>query len=126
MKVYKKVLPYLLAVAPLAMTSCEKPTTEKGVVQKIDEEKWVYCDKDGDSLVDYRVYVKDRSISFYDYIREGDTIVFYCYSNDVSGMSISIPLYHIKSVNNRSMDDLKKIYQINRLRTKVGQPKSTR
>jgi hypothetical protein len=123
MKVYKKVLPYLLAAAPLVMTSCVERTTEKGVVQKINEEKWVYCDKDGDSLVDYRVYVSDGSISFYDYIREGDTIVFDVYFNDVSGKSISISSSRIKSVNNHSRDDLKKIYQINRLRTKVGQPK---
>lgn len=128
MKKYKKVLPYLLAAAPFAMPSCVEPTIEKGVVQKIDEEKWVYCDKDGDSLVDYRVYVSTHPISlaqsFYDYIREGDTIVFENYVGDLQGHSISSKAdISLKSINNRSRQDLLKIYNTNKLRAKAGQPK---
>ena len=125
MKKYKKVLPYLLAAAPLALPSCVEPTIEKGVVQKIDEEKWVYCDKDGDSLVDYRILFYDYNGShIYDYLREGDTIVFKNYFGDLQGHSLSSRAdFTLKSVNNRSEQDLREIYNTNRLRAKVGQPK---
>ena len=125
MKKYKKVLPYLLAAAPLALPSCVETTIEKGVVQKIDEEKWLYCDKDGDSLVDYRIYFCDYNRSYiYDYLREGDTIVFENYVGDLQGHSVSSRAsFTLKSVNNRSEQELRKIYNTNRLRAKAGQPK---
>lgn len=126
MKKYKKVLPYLLAAAaPLALPSCLDPRIEKGVVQKIDEEKWVYCDKDGDSLVDYRIYFCDyNSYCIYDYLREGDTIVFKNYFGNLQGHSVSSKAsVSLKSINNRSEQDLREIYNTNRLRAKVGQPK---
>ena len=126
MKLYKKVVPYVLAAMPLAMTSCIKATTEKGVVLKIDDEQWYYCDKDGDNLVDYRVCVYSHHINncVKDYIQVGDTISFNNYEGgDIMGNSLSVDLNHVQSVNNRSLEDLYKIQRVNRIRTAAGQPK---
>ena len=125
MKLYKKVVPYVLAAMPLAMTSCIEGTTETGVVSKIDNEQWYYCDKDGDNLVDYRVYIRDRIIDncVKDYIKVGDTISFNNYTGgDIMGQSLSINSNQAQSVNNRSLDDLYKIQRVNRIRTAAGQP----
>ena len=125
MKLYKKVVPYVLAAMPLAMTSCIEVTTETGVVSKIDNEQWYYCDKDGDNLVDYRVYIRDRIIDncVKDYIKVGDTISFNNYiGGDIVGKSLSIDLNHVQSVNNRSCEELYKIQRVNRIRTAAGQP----
>ena len=124
MKLYKKVVPYVLAAMPLAMTSCIEATTETGVVSKIDDEQWYYCDKDGDNLVDYRVYMNYRDNCVKDYIQVGDTIRFNHYeSGDIMGKSLSIKLNHVQSVNNRSLEDLYKIQRVNRIRAAAGQPK---
>lgn len=126
MKLYKKVVPYVLAAMPLAMTSCIEATTETGVVSKIDNERWYYCDKDGDNLVDYRIYIKNINhinTCVIDYIQVGDTISFYHYTGgDIMGKSLSIVPNHVQSVNNRSLDDLYKIQRVNRIRTAAGQP----
>ena len=125
MKLYKKVVPYVLAAMPLAMTSCIEVTTETGVVSKIDNEQWYYCDKDGDNLVDYRVYIRDRIIDncVKDYIKVGDTISFNNYTGgDIMGKSLSIDLNHVQSVNNRSCEELYKIQRVNRIRAAAGQP----
>ena len=123
MKLYKKVVPYVLAAMPLAMTSCIEATTETGVVSKIDDEQWYYCDKDGDNLVDYRVYMNYRDNCVKDYIQVGDTISFNHYEGDIMGKSLSIKLNHVQSVNNRSLEDLYKIPRVNRIRAAAGQPK---
>lgn len=123
MKLYKKVVPYVLAAMPLAMTSCIEATTETGVVSKIDDEQWYYCDKDGDNLVDYRVYMNYRDNCVKDYIQVGDTISFNHYEGDIMGKSLSIKLNHVQSVNNRSLEDLYKIQRVNRIRAAAGQPK---
>lgn len=123
MKLYKKVVPYVLAAMPLAMTSCIEATTETGVVSKIDDEQWYYCDKDGDNLVDYRVYMNHRDNCVKDYIQVGDTISFNHYEGDIIGKSLSIKLEHVQSVNNRSLEDLYKIQRVNRIRAAAGQPK---
>ena len=126
MKMYKKVVPYVLAAMPLAMTSCIEATTETGVVSKIDDKQWYYCDKDGDNLVDYRVYIDHNHINncVKDYIQVGDTIRFNHYEGgDIIGKSLSIKLNYVQSVNNRSLEDLYKIQRVNRIRTAAGQPK---
>ena len=124
MKLYKKVVPYVLAAMPLAMTSCIEATPEKGVVLKIDDEQWYYCDKDGDNLVDYRVCINHINNCVKDYIQVGDTISFNHYEvGDIMGNSLSINLNHVQSVNNRSLEDLHKIQRVNRMRTAAGQPK---
>lgn len=124
MKMYKKVVPYVLAAMPLAMTSCIEATTETGVVSKIDDEQWYYCDKDGDNLVDYRVYISHINNCVKDYIQVGDTISFNHYEGgDIMGNSLSINCDHVQSVNNRSLEDLYKIHRVNRIRTAAGQPK---
>lgn len=127
MKLYKKVLPYVLAVAPLAMTSCINGTTEKGVVLKIDDTQWYYCDKDGDNLADYRFWIKPNgggSNCVTDYIQVGDTVTFnyYC-GGDITGDSYSMAHTDVQSVNNRSLEELYKIQRVNRIRTAAGQPK---
>ena len=123
MKLYKKVVPYVLAAMPLAMTSCIEATTETGVVSKIDDDQCNYCDKDGDNLVDYRVYMNYRDNCVKDYIQVGDTISFNHYEGDIMGKSLSIKLNHVQSVNNRSLEDLYKIQRVNRIRAAAGQPK---
>ena len=123
MKLYKKVVPYVLAAMPLAMTSCIEATTETGVVSKIDDEQWYYCDKDGDNLVDYRVYINHRGDCVKDYIQVGDTISFNHCEGDIMGKSLSIKSTSVQSVNNRSLEDLYKIHRVNRIRAAAGQPK---
>ena len=124
MKLYKKVVPYVLAAMPLAMTSCIEATTETGVVSKIDDAQWYYCDKDGDNLVDYRIYISRINNCVRDYIQVGDTISFKHYEGgDIMGKSLSVKWTNVQSVNNRSFEDLYKIERVNRIRTVAGQPK---
>lgn len=128
MKLYKKILPYVLAAAPLSNTSCLVDSiTEKGVVVKIDDNGWYYCDKDSDKLADYRFYIKitrGGTDCVRDYIQVGDTVTFNYYSGgDITGCSYSMPFTDVKSVNNRSVEELRKIQGINKIRTAAGQPK---
>lgn len=128
MKLYKKILPYVLAAAPLSNTSCLVDSiTEKGVVVKIDDNGWYYCDKDSDKLADYRFCIRKITrggTCVSDYIQVGDTVTFNYYSGgDITGCSYSMPFTDVKSVNNRSFEELRKIQGINKIRTAAGQPK---
>lgn len=129
MKMYKRVLPYVLAVMPLAMTSCDEGGIQTGVVLKIDDLQWYYCDKDGDKLADYRLVIDKRHpekarTRFTTYIQVGDTINFYYDGGeDIIGRSCIVWPGAIHSVNNRSRYDLYKIEQINEIRIAAGQPK---
>ena len=129
MKMYKRVLPYVLAVMPLAMTSCDEGAIQTGVVLKIDDLQWYYCDKDGDKLADYRLGISkqcremDRTC-FTTYIQVGDTINFYYGGGeDIIGRSCIVWPRAIHSVNNRSRYDLYKIERVNEIRIAAGQPK---
>ena len=125
MSVYKKIFPYVMAVAPLAMQSCIETSVETGVVLKVDEYKGYYCDKDGDKLADYRFCLggsMGRSC-VHDYIQVGDTVTFKHYDGDIVGRNLSISAFDIQSVNNRSYNELEKIYNVNKIRSKAGQPK---
>ena len=126
MKSYKKVLPYVLAAAPLAMTSCVEGRVETGIVLHIDDKQLYYCDKDSDGLADYRFFIGNHfgRSCVQDYIQVGDTVSFEHYAGtNIVGGSLIINAMDIKSVNGRSYEELVRIYNVNNIRKDAGQQK---
>ena len=134
MKVFKGVFPYILTAGMMVMPSCAKrpPVPEhKAVVKVISKEEpcWYYCDKDGDSLVDFRLFINEylRVSSTRGFLKEhiqvGDTLVFRTFPEDLTARNIEIYDTDLKSVNNRSVKDILQIEELKKLRNMAAQEK---
>lgn len=130
MQFYNKVL---LTVSGIAMMSCmplNKLTTRgQGTVVKI--ECSYYIDNDNDGLADNSIYINSWSKTnnqryFADYLQVGDTIKYSTVAKKPVEMTADIILRdaRLDSVNNRSADDLKKIYKVNLMRQCIEQEKA--
>lgn len=121
MKLYKKI--FLTFVG--TMTSCAplsnitKPVSAK--VVKITN--YYYLDQNGDGAVDNCLYVNGRKQDnnqcyFYDYIQVGDTLKFRAANKRLVNLSADVATRNVllDSVNNKSAEDLKRIYLAGRIK----------
>jgi hypothetical protein len=126
MSLYKRVFPYVLAAVPVAISSCVsmKSFQAKAVVKQIVDEDY-YCDVDNDGLVDFKLSISDfnpeKRAMFTGYIQAGDTLNLKLPNWVLDEGKIIVS--DIDSVNGRTYNDLRRLYNVNQVRTEIGQPK---
>lgn len=131
MQFYKKVLLTLssagMMVSCVPLSLMTQPAQGK-VVEK--DEYNVYLDSDNDGLADACMYIsgstaKNNQCFFKDYIALGDTLKYRTTTD--KPVLLDADLYRnaiLDSVNNRSVEDLRRIYDINSIRIALGQEKT--
>ncbi|MDW2995733.1 MAG: hypothetical protein R8M71_02085 [Alphaproteobacteria bacterium] len=129
MQFYKKAF-LTLSVAG-AMVSCAPVSLMTYPVQAkvIEKANFIYLDYDNDGIADARMYIRGYTVKnnqwfFKDYILVGDTLKYR--TTEDNPVNLDADLYQnviLDSVNNRSADDLRRIYQINFMRESIGQEK---
>ena len=131
MQFYKKVLLTLssagMMVSCVPLSLMTQPAQGK-VVEK--DEYNVYLDSDNDGLADAYMYIsgstaKNNQCFFKDYIALGDTLKYRTTTD--KPVLLDADLYRnaiLDSVNNRSVEDLRRIYDINSIRIALGQEKT--
>ncbi len=131
MQFYKKVLLTLSSAGVMAscvpLSLMTQPAQGK-VVEKDDYN--VYLDLNNDGLADACMYIsgstaKNNQCFFRDYIELGDTLKYRTTTNEP--VILDADLYRnaiLDSVNNRSVEDLRRIYDINAIRNVIGQDKT--
>lgn len=116
MNIYKKTLLTLAGVGALGACVSERRMT--GVVTRLDSMSY-YIDINYDTFSDCMVQFERFSAKhkhIYDYVRVGDTLKFRTFTAP-NRVDIDAEL---DSVNNRSNDDLIRIYNENRIRRRDG------
>lgn len=131
MQFYKKVLLTLssagMMVSCVPLSLMTQPAQGK-VVEK--DEYNVYLDSNNDGLADACMYIsgstaKNNQCFFKDYIVLGDTLKYRTTTD--KPVLLDADLYRnaiLDSVNNRSVEDLRRIYDINSIRIALGQEKA--
>ena len=131
MQFYKKVLLTLsgagMMVSCVPLSLMTHPAQGK-VVEK--DEYNVYLDSNNDGLADACMYIsgstaKNNQCFFKDYIALGDTLKYRTTKD--TPVFLSADLYRnavLDSVNGHSVEDLKRIYDINTIRNALGQEKA--
>ncbi len=131
MQFYKKVLLTLssagMMVSCVPLSLMTQPAQGK-VVEK--DEYNVYLDSNNDGLADACMYIsgstaKNNQCFFKDYIALGDTLKYRTTTD--KPVLLDADLYRnaiLDSVNNRSVEDLRRIYDINSIRIALGQEKT--
>lgn len=121
MKLYKRVLPYALAASSLVAPSCalQKDVTTPVTAKVVKITNYFYLDQNGDGAVDNCLYIngnsaKNEQCYFYDYIQEGDTLKFRTSNKRAINLNAGgiAPNVFLDSVNNRSVDDLVRLYRL--------------
>lgn len=131
MQFYKKVLLTLssagMMVSCVPLSLMTQPAQGR-VVEK--DEYNVYLDSNNDGLADACMYIsgstaKNNQCFFKDYIALGDTLKYRTTTD--KPVLLDADLYRnaiLDSVNNRSVEDLRRIYDINSIRIALGQEKA--
>jgi hypothetical protein len=129
MQFYKKV--FLTLSAAGTMVSCVPVSMMTYPVQAkvVEKTTYIYLDSDNDGLVDSRMYIsgssdKNNQCYFRDYLMLGDTIKYRTTKDNP--VELDADLYRnviLDSVNCKSAADLKRIYEINFIRSKIGHDK---
>lgn len=129
MQFYKKV--FLTLSAAGTMVSCVPVSMMTYPVQAkvVEKTTYIYLDSDNDGLVDSRMYIsgssdKNNQCYFRDYLMLGDTIKYRTTKDNP--VELDADLYRnviLDSINCKSVADLKRIYEINFIRSKIGHDK---
>ena len=129
MQFYKKV--FLTLSTAGAMVSCVPVSMMTYPVQGkvIEKVNFIYLDYDNDGIADARMYIsgssdKNNQCYFRDYLMLGDTIKYRTTKDNP--VELDADLYRnviLDSVNCKSAADLKRIYEINFIRSKIGHDK---
>lgn len=129
MQFYKKAF-LTLSVAG-TMVSCVPVSMITYPVQAkvVEKTTYIYLDADNDGLVDSRMYIsgssdKNNQCYFRDYLMLGDTIKYRTTKDNP--VELDADLYRnviLDSINCKSAEDLKRIYEINFIRSKIGHNK---
>lgn len=129
MKLYKKVVPYILTGATMLMMGCESQVVYHSDVVVAKKNGNLYLDSNGDGAADRAIRFNPAdSVSdvFYNYAMVGDTVGY----NTAVTMDWDyhrvlgqghIELSHINGYKRR---DLEKIKLVNKLRSEIGQKKT--
>lgn len=129
MQFYKKALLTLSAAG--TMVSCVPVSMMTYPVQAkvVEKTTYIYLDSDNDGLVDSRMYIsgssdKNNQCYFRDYLMLGDTIKYRTTKD--KPVELDADFYRnviLDSINCKSAEDLKRIYEINFIRSKIGHDK---
>jgi hypothetical protein len=123
MKIYKKVIPCLLAGSALLMTGC-KQEFQDVVIAKYNGK--IYLDRNGngyaDAVIEYNPADTLSSI-LYQYIQPSDTVYYYVsYKNDTPFLPAG--QVYCRTVNGYTVLEIERIQQINQIRQGLNQPKT--
>ena len=131
MQFYKKVLLTLSSAGMMASCVPLSLMTQPAQGKVVEKDEYnVYLDSDNDGLADACMYIsgstaKNNQCFFKDYIALGDTLKYRTTSD--KPVLLDADLYRnaiLDSVNNRSVEDLRRIYEINAVRDVIGQEKT--
>ena len=122
MQFYKKVL--LTLTATVTMSGCAPKEYFQGVIVKQEDASFgkdYYLDIDGDTVADAKViwWAGTNHMGVPDYAQIGDTIKYHTRYPQ----AIKFTNRNVDSVNNRSVNDLDRMYRVNVMRTGIGHPK---
>lgn len=131
MQFYKKVLLTLSSAGMMASCVPLSLMTQPAQGKVVEKDEYnVYLDSDNDGLADACMYIsgstaKNNQCFFKDYIALGDTLKYRTTTD--KPVLLDADLYRnaiLDSVNNRSVEDLRRIYEINAVRDVIGQEKT--
>ena len=131
MQFYKKVLLTLSSAGMMASCVPLSLMTQPAQGKVVEKDEYnVYLDSDNDGLADACMYIsgstaKNNQCFFKDYIALGDTLKYRTTTD--KPVHLDADLYRnaiLDSVNNRSVEDLRRIYEINAVRDVIGQEKT--
>lgn len=131
MKLYKKVILTLSGAGIMASCAPLSKMTHSAQGKVVEKNEYgVLLDVDNDGLADASMDInentgKHNQCYFYDYINVGDTLKYRTTENNP--VILSADFYRnavLDSVNNRSVADLKRIYDINTIRIAREQEKA--
>ena len=131
MQFYKKVLLTLSSAGMMASCVPLSLMTQPAQGKVVEKDEYnVYLDSDNDGLADACMYIsgstaKNNQCFFKDYIALGDTLKYRTTSD--KPVILDADLYRnaiLDSVNGRSAEDLRRIYEINAVRDVISQEKT--
>ncbi len=114
---------FLPAVIAPMMMACTNAYNAGVVVEKKEtgHERSLYVDTNGDNLVDYKLIMQcARSKKFYEYAATGDSIVF---KKTLALESVMDDALDIKSINNRTYNEVVELQKLNGIRAEIDQQK---
>lgn len=131
MQFYKKVLLTLSGAGIISSCAPLSQITHSAQGRVVEKNAYGVClDSDGDGLVDAYMDINDTKAKnnqcyFQDYIAVGDTLKYR--TTEDKPVILSADWYRnavLDSINGRSAEDLKRIYDINSIRIAIGQEKA--
>ena len=131
MQFYKKVLLTLSGAGIISSCAPLSQITHSARGRVVEKNAYGVClDSDGDGLADAYMDINDTKAKnnqcyFQDYIAVGDTLKYR--TTEDKPVILSADWYRnavLDSINGRSAEDLKRIYDINSIRIAIGQEKA--
>jgi hypothetical protein len=131
MQFYKKVLLTLSGAGIISSCAPLSQITHSAQGRVVEKNAYGVClDSDGDGLADAYMDINDTKAKnnqcyFQDYIAVGDTLKYR--TTEDKPVILSADWYRnavLDSINGRSAEDLKRIYDINSIRIAIGQEKA--
>ena len=131
MQFYKKVLLTLSGAGMMASCVPLSQMTQPAQGKVVEKDEYnVYLDSNNDGLADACMYIsgstaKNNQCYFKDYIALGDTLKYRTTTDEP--VILDADLYRnviLDSVNSRSAEDLRRIYDINAVRNAIGQERT--
>ncbi len=114
---YKKVLLTLSGAGMMMSCAPVSNITKPVTARVVNITKYYYLDQDGDGAVDNCLYINggkqdNNQCYFHDYIQIGDTLKFRAANKHLVNLSADVATRNVilDSVNNKSVEDLKRIY----------------
>lgn len=117
MDFYKKVLITLSGAGLISSCAPVSNITKPVTARVVNITKYHYLDQNGDGTVDNCLYINggkqdNNQCYFHDYIQIGDTLKFRATNKRLVNLSADVATRNVilDSVNNKSVEDLKRIY----------------
>lgn len=122
MQFYKKILLTLSSAGAVVSCAPLSNITKPVTARVVNITKYHYLDQDGDGAVDNCLYINgnkrdNNQCYFHDYIQIGDTVRFRAANKRLVNLSADVATRNVilDSVNNKSVEDLKRIYTEKRI-----------
>ena len=119
MQFYKKVFLTFMGAGTLSSCALQKNVTIPATATVVNITDNFYLDKNGDGTADICMYVRgdtdeNEQCYFYDYIQIGDTLKYRTSNKRLVNLNANgaCPNVFLDSVNNRSVDDLVRLYKL--------------
>jgi hypothetical protein len=119
MQFYKKVFLTFVGAGTLSSCALQKNVTTPVTATVVNITDYFYLDQNADGAVDNCLYIKgdtekNEQCYFYDYIQIGDTLKYRTSNKRLVNLNANgaCPNVFLDSVNDRSVDDLMRLYKL--------------